>query len=464
MLRKILAAALSVAMVLTVTACGGSNSGSAAGNKQESSSVAAETAGKANEAAKASEALNETVEEKTEKEGDIYQQAMQAAKSGEYAEAAALLREIPEYKDAAVLRQEFAYNAVRHYLESESTEYQSSLKRFSLDLEKQAFTAAERAVFMEAEEKNSKDSDASVYMALDPDGQTIILGYEEATGSLDEGAGAYSGLQISLNELKSDALTRSLNIIFVAGAVMAEDATGYASVAEYTDDYSPDWKKITQISRKQGESEAEIKENIALSDAPQTMAFGNANLHRVIKYAGKVLSEIGLTLQDLGFEKQEADSSPTQTTESETESGTGADEEGIDFTVEGKGRVVYHGWSHLPEGFLAKKQDGSSYDLSKTLLVDFDYTNLEDAEKQMQRDFWVRAYQNGVELDSSFSSYYSNDSCKTAENAYKNVIQDGTITVGWWYLLEDDSPVTVIVTNQSGRGDEKKQTMVIDLK
>ena len=121
------------------------------------------------------------------------------------------------------------------------------------------------------------------------------------------------------------------------------------------------------------------------------------------------------------------------------------------------GKAQYNSWSYIPAGFLAddayKPEDG--------IVVNFDYTNLEDKEKSMQSDFWVRAYQNGVEIDSSFCAYYPGV-VDSIDNANKNVLKGGTITVGWWFKLTDNSPVTIIVKNNGG-SEVVSETMVINL-
>lgn len=121
------------------------------------------------------------------------------------------------------------------------------------------------------------------------------------------------------------------------------------------------------------------------------------------------------------------------------------------------GKAQYNSWSYIPDGFLAddayKPEDG--------IVVNFDYTNLEDKEKSMQSDFWVSAYQNGVEIDNSFCSYYPGVA-ESIDNASKKVLKGGTITVGWWFKLTDNSPVTIIVKNNGG-SESVSETMVINL-
>lgn len=92
-----------------------------------------------------------------------------------------------------------------------------------------------------------------------------------------------------------------------------------------------------------------------------------------------------------------------------------------------------------------------------TILMD--YTNdLEDEPKSMGNDFYCRAFQNGVALDEAFGLYYV-DEYPVLANQSKEVM-GATITLGKNFLLTDDSPVTVVVSDCNG---EAKQSMVIDL-
>ena len=91
----------------------------------------------------------------------------------------------------------------------------------------------------------------------------------------------------------------------------------------------------------------------------------------------------------------------------------------------------------------------SDNDPDKTIIINFDYTNKEAKPKSYQNDFWVRAYQNGTEVD--FSGSYNPEACpETIENQYKTVLENGTITVGLMFTLNDMSPVTIIANRNGG--------------
>ena len=111
----------------------------------------------------------------------------------------------------------------------------------------------------------------------------------------------------------------------------------------------------------------------------------------------------------------------------------------------------------MPAGVLTD----DTVDLSKVIVIFMDYTNhREDEPKEMQGDFWYRVFQNGVELDSSFCSYYS-DKYAPISDFYKAVMMGGTVTTGRFFLLEDSSPITIMVNEQSHN--DNKQSMTVEL-
>lgn len=78
----------------------------------------------------------------------------------------------------------------------------------------------------------------------------------------------------------------------------------------------------------------------------------------------------------------------------------------------------------------------------KTLIVYFDFTNNSSENKSFAYSFSAKAFQNGVELDSSL--LFSNDTCKNRDNE----IQPGTtVPVGVDFVLgEDMSDISLQVT------------------
>ena len=121
-------------------------------------------------------------------------------------------------------------------------------------------------------------------------------------------------------------------------------------------------------------------------------------------------------------------------------------------TVDGSAKAVVRSWQLAPEGFTSDPK----YQDKPLLMVFVDYTSLEEDGRMMQTDFWVRAYQNGVELPETPCSF-NPDIVPEVANQFRSVLQGGTITVAWWWELTDTSPVTVIVYEQRN-SDNKART------
>lgn len=153
-------------------------------------------------------------------------------------------------------------------------------------------------------------------------------------------------------------------------------------------------------------------------------------------------------------DNKEAQDESNKDTETNSEK---ADNEGAISVQHSTGKAVFKGWEFAPDDFLVDEK----YKDKKAIIVNFDYTNLEDKEKQFQNDFWIRLYQNGVELESDGT--YHDENSPTVKNFFKSVIKDGNITIGKWAILEDDSPVTVMISNNGG-SEEVSESMTIDIK
>ena len=81
-----------------------------------------------------------------------------------------------------------------------------------------------------------------------------------------------------------------------------------------------------------------------------------------------------------------------------------AESAGIFSLESAGGTITYAGFVMNDQNF---KVSGSSSTV-EAVVVMFNYTNKEDKEKQLQNDFWIKAYQNGTEMDTP-SSWSVND-------------------------------------------------------
>ena len=132
------------------------------------------------------------------------------------------------------------------------------------------------------------------------------------------------------------------------------------------------------------------------------------------------------------------------TEESESEETEADPSKPLHFELDG-GILDYVGYEYANEGMFVYS-DG---DPDKTIIVNFDYTNKEKTPKLYSDDFWVRAYQNGVELD--WPGSYSSEACPdSVNNTYSQILQDSTTTIGLMFVLKDTSPVTIIANHNGG--------------
>lgn len=124
------------------------------------------------------------------------------------------------------------------------------------------------------------------------------------------------------------------------------------------------------------------------------------------------------------------------------------------------GAITYAGFVMNDQNF---KVSGSNSPV-ETLVVMFDYTNKEDEENQLQNHFWIRAYQNGVEMDSP-GSWSNNDTLPPeVDNFYKNLLKGGTICAARAYVPVDDSPVTLTVEARGSSNKDIKGSMILDFR
>lgn len=123
-----------------------------------------------------------------------------------------------------------------------------------------------------------------------------------------------------------------------------------------------------------------------------------------------------------------------------------------------KGIVDYVGQEYASAGMLLRTEE----DPAKTIILNFDYTISGDAPGSFSTDFEVCAYQNDLGLNIPAS--YNKEACTQGLlNYYSSdtFLPNQTVPIGVMFVLEDDSPVTVIVRDKES--DDYSDSMVIDL-
>ena len=122
-----------------------------------------------------------------------------------------------------------------------------------------------------------------------------------------------------------------------------------------------------------------------------------------------------------------------------------------------KGTVDYVGQEYATAGMLLRTDE----DPSKTIILNFDYTITGDSPSLFSTDFEVSAYQNGLGLNTP-ASYNEAALTQGLTNYYSSdqLLPNQTVPIGVMFVLEDDSPVTVIV--QDKESDDHSDLMLID--
>ena len=154
----------------------------------------------------------------------------------------------------------------------------------------------------------------------------------------------------------------------------------------------------------------------------------------------------------------EETSETVETTEEESVEEENAEEASpmvdlIDYSLD-DGSIKYVG---------VEKASSELVEEENVIIVKFDYTNNQDAPAQCQSTFRIQFFQNGVENDESLS--YSSSAPEQYElvgNFFAEAMKGGTVTFGQLLKLNDETPVTIMVSENGGTG-EDYQMMEVDV-
>lgn len=400
-----------------------------------------------------------------------YQQATELLEAGSYSEALELLRALGAYEDAPALRREAAVALIEDYL-ADTNQVNMELGAENTDfLQKYGNGMEAIPLFFPHAMAQKITDDYTRILAMDEAGNIVfcLMCYQDTPNT---------NLWFSWITLREDGTSTQsfkseyyeLNSAFGGGAELINGENDF-DPARYHEGDSLDMT-VRQVLTANNTLYSDISINLYATRTDQEEV---RQLDSLITGMESPLSEAGVTLGDLGFATldeapAEEDSSTQQTTSEPEETHTDPLEEtsnpsagnvqgdSIALTTEdGMAEVKYAGYEYMPAGVLTDE----TVDTSKVIVIFMDYTNhREDEPSQMQGDFWYRVFQNGVELDRNFCSYYS-DKYSPLKDNFKEVMMGGTITAGNFFLLEDTSPIT-IVANEQGNS-ENKQSMTVEL-
>ena len=106
----------------------------------------------------------------------------------------------------------------------------------------------------------------------------------------------------------------------------------------------------------------------------------------------------------------------------------------------------------------------TNYDNETLLLVKFEYTNKGKDPLSFGWAATVKAYQDGVEIESSPVSWFNSETPEECQNRWLEVQQGTTITAAETFKLRNmESPVDITVMEWPGIGSEKTE-LTLDIK
>ena len=120
------------------------------------------------------------------------------------------------------------------------------------------------------------------------------------------------------------------------------------------------------------------------------------------------------------------------------------------------GSLEYKSYQYAGKGFFS----GTDGDPSKTIILEFEYTNKSDEGRDYTRDFWIEAYQNGQKLNNP-GSYNPKGVPQSYKAANDPVGKGGSALIGKAFALQDYSPIQIEVRNNGGTA--PSQSMLLEI-
>ena len=106
------------------------------------------------------------------------------------------------------------------------------------------------------------------------------------------------------------------------------------------------------------------------------------------------------------------------------------------------GKFVYEGFETVSRSFYP---DNDFTDPDGTVVFNFAFTNLSEKEAYASQYFKFRAYQNGVEL-TEVETWREGEQTDSMNHYFEKVPVNETVTVGKAFIMDDDSPVTLVAS------------------
>ena len=226
--------------------------------------------------------------------GPILADAEALAGEGRFAEAAALLRQLPDDKDATSLRRNYAVNAVKDYVKAEGEPFALEFEEYR---EQDLFRGYPYALVFPYNETQK------ILIAVNDD-DALIFGIANEGGERSS-SGSFNYYLCGMLWWKIDperdtVLYQTAQLILLAGAYSLEAGTGSFDIADFTTESAWHPAEIRKSNRTlQGVSSS--SDNVPLSDAPSVSSTLRVSQERMVPVIREKLAEIGVTFADLGF-------------------------------------------------------------------------------------------------------------------------------------------------------------------
>lgn len=400
-----------------------------------------------------------------------YQQATELMAAGSYTEALELLRTLGDYEDAPALRWEAAVALIEDYLADTNQVHLKLGAEESDFFQKYGSDMEVPGLFFPHAMAQKITNDYSRVLAMDEEGNIAfcLMCFQDTPDTNFW----YSWITLREDGTATQSFKGEyydLDFAVAGGAELVSGETDF-DPSSYQEGDSLDMT-VRQVLVAIANIYSDTSINLYATRTDQEEV---RQLDALITGMESLLSEASVTLGDLGFTA--LDETPTEgdtaaqqdtsepkeqpeDTQEETSKPTSSNVQGDSIaltTEDGMAEIKYAGYEYMPAGVLTDE----TFDLSKVIVIFMDYTNhREDEPSQMQGDFRYRVFQNGVELDSNFCSYYG-DKYAPLEAYFKEVMMGGTVTAGNFFLLEDDSPITIVANEQGNK--DNKQSMTVEL-
>lgn len=114
-------------------------------------------------------------------------------------------------------------------------------------------------------------------------------------------------------------------------------------------------------------------------------------------------------------------------------------------------KITYTGWKLT-----------SDYDGYSCIVLYYDFTNKKsEPQSALLADYYITAFQNGVECDTTWLSYDDRD--EALDNYSKKVTQGTTIKVGKAYRIKDKTPLTLEIKELFKWDNPNVQTVTLNI-